>query len=57
MCGWCGNFNPKEINFLFDQLKSINGYAIIIGRMKVKQMQYAINAIYYLESPVYKFWV
>lgn len=44
------NFNPKEINFLFTQLKNINGYVIIIGRMKVKQMQYAINAIYYLES-------
>ena len=36
------NFNPKEINFLFTQLKNINGYVIIIGRMKVKQMQFII---------------
>lgn len=44
------NFKPQELNYMFKQIKAVNGYAIIIGRLNVPQLQYGIDAIYCLTS-------
>lgn len=46
------NFSPNNFNDFFSRLVKVNGFAIVIGRMKIKQINYSVDAIYTLDSPV-----
>jgi len=46
------NFSPNNFNNFFAKLRHVNGFAIIIGRMRIKQIDYSVDAIYSLDSAV-----
>ncbi len=46
------NFSPNNFNDFFGKLKKVNGFAIVIGRMKIKQINYSVDAIYVLDNTI-----
>lgn len=44
------NLTPKYFDAFFQKLREVSGYAIFIGRLRLKQLDYSVGAIYVLKT-------
>ncbi len=43
------NFAPKQLEWLFNEVKKFNVYLIVLGRLNVKSLEYSVDAVYKLK--------